>query len=376
VLLHITTAAPWRVALAAGSHVTPSLRSEGFIHLSRPDQVALPANRLYAGRDDLLLLVLDPERLDAEVRWEPGVPTDPESMRFPHLYGPLPVAAVTSVVPWRPGPEGEFSEPTGLPDPADVAARARRFDRSLAERRAPILVPVPGGIGTRDPRVPASYEHNAVWLDGAPSAAAIEAAGDLVLGDAAHRRIVLDVPPPDELLVGADGWAVDEERILVLDRAATVAAPDEVTVVPVTGEVMAGLWAPSWRRDLPGVSDVAVDDLVRREAFADAHLRIVDLAVLGPDGVPVAGTQLRIDGATAAVEAVLCDPDHRGAGLATALVASAVTRARAAGCDVVWLLAYADDWPRRWYERLGFVDVGARWVAHRRGRRARRSPHP
>jgi uncharacterized protein (DUF952 family)/GNAT superfamily N-acetyltransferase len=366
VLLHITTAAPWRVALAAGSLVTPSLRSEGFIHLSRPDQVALPANRLYAGRDDLLLLVIDPGRLAAEVRWEPGVPTDPASMRFPHLYGALPVDAVTSVVPWRPGADGSFAEPVGLPGPTDGLARARRFDRSLAERRAPILVPVAGGVGTRDPRVPASYEHNAVWLDGTPSAAAIEEAGDLVLGDAAHRRVVLDSAPPDDLPVGPDDWEVDEERILVLGPGAEVAGPEGVSVVPVTQEVMAGLWGPSWRRDLPHASDAAVADLIRREAFANAHLRIVDLAVLGPDGVPVAGTQLRIDGATAAIEAVVCDPGHRGRGLATALVAEAVGRARAAGCDLIWLLAYAEGWPRRWYERLGFTDVGARWVAHRR----------
>jgi uncharacterized protein (DUF952 family)/GNAT superfamily N-acetyltransferase len=361
VLLHITTAAPWRVALAAGSHVTPSLRTEGFIHLSRPDQVALPANRIYAGRDDLLLLVIDPDRLAAEVRWEPGVPTDPESMRFPHLYGPLPVAAVTSVVPWRPGPDGVFVEPTHLPALDDRLARALWFDRSLAERRAPILVAVPGGIGCRDPRVPASYEHNAVWLAGSPTAAEVETAGDLVLADATHRRVVLSSPPPD----GLDGWDVDEERILVLDASTSIAAPAEGTVTPVTSEVMAGLWGPSWRRDLPHATDDAIGDLLRREAFAHAHLWVVDLAVLGDDGVPVAGTQLRIDGATAAIEAVLCDPDHRGRGLATALVADAVRRARAAGCDLVWLLAYAEDWPRRWYERLGFVDVGARWVAHR-----------
>lgn len=364
-LLHITTAAPWRVALAAGSLVTPSLRSEGFIHLSRPDQVALPANRLYAGRDDLILLVLDPARLDAEVRWEPGVPTDPESMRFPHLYGPLPVGAVTSVVPWRPGPDGTFAAPVGLPHPADGEARARAFDRSLAERRAPILLPLTtgAGVGCRDPRVPASYEHNAVWLDGSPSVATIEAAGDEVLGDATHRRVVLDVPPPDDL-----GWEVDEERLLVLgpEVDVPVVLPDGVEVVPVTVEVMGRFWGPAWRRDIAGIPDASVDDLVRREAFADAHLRLVDLAVLGADGVPVAGTQLRIDGATAAVEAVNCHPDHRGRGLATALVTTAIARARAAGCDLVWLLAYADDWPRRWYERLGFVDVGARWVVHRR----------
>jgi predicted GNAT family acetyltransferase len=129
---------------------------------------------------------------------------------------------------------------------------------------------------------------------------------------------------------------------------------------------MARFWGPSWRQVLPDAPDEAIADLLRREDFAHAHLRVVDLAVLGPDGVPVAGTQLRIDGAIAAIEAVLCDPDHRGRGYASALVAEAVARARAAGCDVVWLFAYADDWPRTWYARLGFVDVGVRWVAHRR----------
>jgi uncharacterized protein (DUF952 family)/GNAT superfamily N-acetyltransferase len=372
VLLHITTAAPWRVALAAGTHVTPSLRTEGFVHLSRPDQVALPANRLYAGRDDLLLLVIDPDRLTAEVRWEPGVPTDPASMRFPHLYGPLPVAAVTSVVPWRPGPDGAFAAPVGLPAPDDRLARALRFDRSLGERRAPMLVPLPDGlpadvtgVGTRDPRVPASYEHNMVWLDGSPTAAAVETAADHVLADASHRRVVVEVPPPEGLRTGAGGWEVDEERVLALAPDAVVTGPDAVTVVPVTSEVMGRFWGPSWREAQPDAPAAAIDDLLRREAFADAHLRIVDLAVLGDDGVPVAGAQLRIDGATAAVEAVLCHPDHRGRGYASALLADAVARARAAGCDLVWLLAYADDWPRRWYERTGFVDVGARWVLHR-----------
>lgn len=60
------------------------------MHLSTPDQVALPAQRLFAGRSDLVLLVLDPARIDGagiDVRWEPGVPTDPASMRFPHAYG-------------------------------------------------------------------------------------------------------------------------------------------------------------------------------------------------------------------------------------------------------------------------------------------------
>jgi uncharacterized protein (DUF952 family) len=80
----------------------------GFVHLSAQLQVHLPANRLFAGRRDMLLLYVDPDRLGAPVRWEPGVPTDPESMLFPHLYGPLPTAAVVEVRPYLPGPDGLF----------------------------------------------------------------------------------------------------------------------------------------------------------------------------------------------------------------------------------------------------------------------------
>ena len=60
------------------------------------------------GRTDLLLLHIDADRLSAPVRWEPGVPSDPEPMLFPHLYGPLPVAAVTSVTPYQPDADGSF----------------------------------------------------------------------------------------------------------------------------------------------------------------------------------------------------------------------------------------------------------------------------
>lgn len=102
------TRAEWDRARAAGIRRTESLDSEGFIHLSTPQQVHLPANRLFAGRDDVVLLWLDPERLGARVEWEPGAPADPASMRFPHLCGPLPLRAVVSVTEYRPGPDGDY----------------------------------------------------------------------------------------------------------------------------------------------------------------------------------------------------------------------------------------------------------------------------
>ncbi|WP_338074534.1 GNAT family N-acetyltransferase [Kineosphaera limosa] len=357
-MLHITTAAPWRMALAVGSVVTPSLAgSEGFIHLSAPEQVHLPADRLYAGRDDLLLLVIDPARLDAQVRWEPGVPSDPDSMLFPHFYGSLPTSAVTSVVPWRPGPQG-FEPPGNLPAPTDVAARARSFSASLSQRRAAVVRHLDAGFAVLDPRVRHSHEHNCLWLSGACTAPEIGELAEACLTGCEHRRVVLDQAPPADL-----EWEVEEARLMVRRLDAPAVRGADVDVVPVTTEVIARLWGPQWRAGLPDADDEVIDQLIAREPLADAHVRVVDLAVLDDGGTPISSAQLRIDGATAALEAVMTDPRHHGQRLAGAVVAEAIDRARRAGCDLLVLEASADDWPRHWYARLGFQDVGTRWVA-------------
>ena len=109
VLVHLCGIDDWSTARSSGD-IRPEAYGAGarFIHLSAPEQVHLPANRLYRGREDLVLLHIDPELLDSPVRWEPGVATDPESMLFPHLYGPLPVRAVIRVAAYLPDPDGTF----------------------------------------------------------------------------------------------------------------------------------------------------------------------------------------------------------------------------------------------------------------------------
>ncbi|MBL1079652.1 DUF952 domain-containing protein [Nocardia sp. 2] len=108
-LVHICSRAEWEAAQEAGEYRAASLEEVGFIHLSAPYQAHLPANRIFRGRSDLVLLRLDPGRLNSPVKWEPGVPTDPASMLFPHLYGPLPLTAVTEVTAYEPGADGEFA---------------------------------------------------------------------------------------------------------------------------------------------------------------------------------------------------------------------------------------------------------------------------
>jgi uncharacterized protein (DUF952 family) len=114
-LLHMTTTAAWAEVVPGGELRPVSLAEQGFVHLSTPEQVHLPANRLYAGSTDLVLLCLDPARIEPEVRWEPGASTDPSSMLFPHLYGPLDSDSVIAVLPYRPGADGTFAPPTDLP---------------------------------------------------------------------------------------------------------------------------------------------------------------------------------------------------------------------------------------------------------------------
>jgi uncharacterized protein (DUF952 family) len=109
-ILHITTRAEYR----PGEPVRPpSLETEGFVHCSDPGTVHLPANRLFAGRTDLVLLEIDTARLDVPLRWEPGVPPDPNGAWFPHVFGPIPAAAVVAAHDFPPGPAG-FTLPGAL----------------------------------------------------------------------------------------------------------------------------------------------------------------------------------------------------------------------------------------------------------------------
>jgi uncharacterized protein (DUF952 family) len=114
-VLHIVRSADWAAAAAGPAYEADSLAREGFIHLSTPDQVLLAADTHYRGEPDLVLLCIDPTRLDAaQLRFEAGSPPN-QHLIFPHLYGPLPVRAVTAILPFPAGPDGRFQLPAELP---------------------------------------------------------------------------------------------------------------------------------------------------------------------------------------------------------------------------------------------------------------------
>ena len=103
-ILHLADRAAWESAHAAGTPYTMSTRDltleeEGFIHCSTDlAQVSGVLDRFYRGLEDtLVLLVIDPSRLSAEVRYEPSA-----GELFPHIYGPIDLEAVIEV---RPAPD-------------------------------------------------------------------------------------------------------------------------------------------------------------------------------------------------------------------------------------------------------------------------------
>ena len=109
-IYHITSADAWASACAAGTYSADSLASEGFIHLSTSAQLLATANRFYHGQLGLLLLAVDTQLLTAELRYEQSEP----GQHFPHLYGPLNLAAVLAAHPFPPTPDGSFSLPKGV----------------------------------------------------------------------------------------------------------------------------------------------------------------------------------------------------------------------------------------------------------------------
>jgi uncharacterized protein (DUF952 family)/GNAT superfamily N-acetyltransferase len=361
-LVHLIEPGAWRAALAEGAVRPPSLDSAGFVHLSTPAQVHLPAERLYPGRRDLALLVVDPTRLTDPVRFEPGVPADPGGMLFPHLYGSLPVSAVVAVVPYRP------PSPFSLPAPEDLLGRALSFFTSLPVRRAAGIGDVPGGVVVLDPDVAHSRDNNRLLLTEPVDAGTIEAAAAEVAGNAGwpHQAATLMWPAAAGVAaeLGRRGW--NTEELLLMARPAAPAAGGERAEVVDQREVH-GFWERSWRRDLadlgPGLDEV-VPHLVGREHLNDRVVAVTDL-VVREEGRVVASGQLRADGATAAVDSVLTDPGARGRGHADAILARALDLAASAGCDLVVLEAAADDWPRHWYARRGFQVVGSVWTGDR-----------
>jgi len=109
-IVHLCPLTDWRAAQERGDYRAASLEQAGFIHFSRPEQMLQVANYFYQGMTDLVLLWVEPDKLEAELRWE-----DVEGSTFPHLYGALNLDAVMAVTDFPPDADGVFRQEPHLP---------------------------------------------------------------------------------------------------------------------------------------------------------------------------------------------------------------------------------------------------------------------
>ncbi len=95
-IFHILDADAWTRAQQAGVHAPAELARDGFLHCCRRSQLGFVAARFFAGRAGMLVLRIDPSACPGELRWERS---EPDQDSFPHLFGPVPIAAVRGVEP-------------------------------------------------------------------------------------------------------------------------------------------------------------------------------------------------------------------------------------------------------------------------------------
>ena len=98
---HLALAGEWAAAVERGgpyerSTIDQTLDEVGFIHCSFLHQLERTRRRFSAGREDVVLVCIDPRRLDVELRVED---LHGNGEVFPHLYGPLALDAVLEARP-------------------------------------------------------------------------------------------------------------------------------------------------------------------------------------------------------------------------------------------------------------------------------------
>ena len=108
ILYHIADAARWQAAQESGQYVPASFPADSFIHCSTAAQVVDVANILYRGQMGLTLLLIDPAQVATPILYEDLYQSGQD---FPHIYGPLPTAAVLAALPFIPDSDGFFHLP-------------------------------------------------------------------------------------------------------------------------------------------------------------------------------------------------------------------------------------------------------------------------
>lgn len=112
---HLVSADYYEAQPAAHPYRPEALEQDGFIHCTiEPETLLTIANAFYKNTPGpFVVLVIDPARVTAEVKYEPPLPPPPPDhplarTLFPHIYGPLNRDAIVAVRAARRAEDGAF----------------------------------------------------------------------------------------------------------------------------------------------------------------------------------------------------------------------------------------------------------------------------
>jgi predicted GNAT family acetyltransferase len=227
-----------------------------------------------------------------------------------------------------------------------------RIDEGVAER----VEPTEHGELIVSTRLHQVYDENFLRIrrPGAATAEQLAAEAEVAHGRhprIRHRRVNLRGDAASLLEPGfvALGWR--PERFVLMVRRREPDRPAAAQVREVEAADLHGPWAEAGRSF--GGGDELVAQMVEHhrrigEAVPTRYFTVED------GGRIAAYCELYSLAGVGQVENVVTLPEFRGRGFARALVRRATAESVAAGNDMTFLVADADDWPYQLYEKLGF----------------------
>ncbi len=231
--------------------------------------------------------------------------------------------------------------------------------RNIEEAIVDEVRPLRHATALLTPSLPLVWQLNAVRVED-PKAGTrqIVAAAEEALGHASHRKLVVHDQELGARLapsLSRLGWNV--YRLLVMVRDGT---PERTAPPGAGGEVDRATGAralAAFRREQPfGWQEEAVAQLTSMDERYSGATRARDFA--SPPSAPAAACRLYTGDGLAQIDEVGTLEHQRGRGHASAAVLAAAETAAAEGCDPIFLLTDAADWPQQLYGRLGFSPIG------------------
>jgi ribosomal protein S18 acetylase RimI-like enzyme len=242
--------------------------------------------------------------------------------------------------------------------------RIRSQVRWVAETVATRVEPWRFGTAVFTEDFPRRYDSNFLRIErsvGPTTPGELAAEADRLLAPLRHREFVVeDAGEGSRLAAGFRelGYLVDR-HVLMVHREAVTAPPD----LPTATEIDAHALRPAVLATNLSIAGMTEADAEMLADFRVASAERVGTRYFGVelDGVVASYCEMYLHDGTAQVEDVNTLEACRNRGAGRTVVLAAVEAARAAGADLVWLAADADDWPQQLYAKLGFTPVGAGW---------------